>query len=250
MKKCKNPYCECEQTFPDTVQLCPFCGSALSPEGEDESPQLHTAEELPTMPASATAQPLVTAGAFGRKLLRGRLVEMDHNSLFHSSFHKWCNAVFAGEPWQLAHQSQAYTLRLEEITQDGIPGRVTDVCAFGEYLGRLSIGDELEIHCKGGKDRRIAKKILDKTTGSVVRPGLQVPALFVRVFSLILALLAIYFVSAAVNFVASGAILSWALGVIIALLGLLWKLLSAFGGNILILIGIGIVISACLPRKR
>lgn len=38
MKKCKNPYCECEQTFPDTVQLCPFCGSALSPEGEDESP--------------------------------------------------------------------------------------------------------------------------------------------------------------------------------------------------------------------
>lgn len=66
MKKCKNPYCECEQTFPDTVQLCPFCGSALSPEGEDESPpQLHTAEELPIMPASATAQPLVTAGAFG-----------------------------------------------------------------------------------------------------------------------------------------------------------------------------------------
>ena len=212
--------------------------------------KLHTAEELPIMPASATAQPLVTAGAFGRKVLRGRLVEMEHNSLFHSSFHKWCNAVFAGEPWQLAHQSQAYTLRIEEITQDGIPGRVTDVCAFGEYLGRLSIGDELEIHCKGGKDRRIAKKLLDKTTGSVVRPGLQVPALFVRVFSLILAMLAIYFVSAAVNFVASGAILSWALGVIVALLGLLWKLLSAFGGNILILIGIVIVISACLPRKR
>ena len=63
-------------------------------------------------------------------------------------------------------------------------------------------------------------------------------------------MLAIYFVSAAVNFVASGAILSWALGVIVALLGLLWKLLSAFGGNILILIGIVIVISACLPRKR
>ena len=79
---------------------------------------------------------------------------------------------------------------------------------------------------------------------------MQVPALFVRVFSLILAMLAIYFVSAAVNFVASGAILSWALGVIVALLGLLWKLLSAFGGNILILIGIVIVISACLPRKR
>ena len=246
MKQCKNPYCECEQTFSDTVQLCPFCGSALSPEGEDESPQLHTAEELPTMPASAAAQPLVTAGAFGRKVLRGRLVEMDHNSLFHSSFHKWCNAVFAGEPWQLAHQSQAYTLRIEEITQDGIPGRVTDVCAFGEYLGRLSIGDELEIHCKGGKDRRVAQKILDQTTGSVVRPGLQLPALFVRVFSLILALLA----SAAVNFVASGAILSWALGGIVALLGLLWKLLSAFGGNILILIGIVIVIRACLPRKR
>lgn len=250
MKQCKNPYCECEQTFSDAVKLCPFCGSELSPAGDEKQPRLHTAEELPTMPASAAAQPLVTAGAFGRKVLRGRLVEMDHNSLFHSSFHKWCNAVFAGEPWQLAHQSQAYTLRIEEITQDGIPGRVTDVCAFGEYLGRLSIGDELEIHCKGGKDRRIAKKILDKTTGSVVRSGLQVPALFVRVFSLILALLAIYFVSAAVNFVASDAILSWALGVIVALLGLLWKLLSAFGGNILILIGIGIVIRACLPRKR
>lgn len=251
MKQCKNPYCECEQTFSDAVKLCPFCGSELSPAGDEKQPQLHTAEELPVLSAADSAPPLVTDGVWGRKVLRGRLAEIDHNSLFYSTFHKWCSAVFFGEPWQFAHQSQTYTLRIEEITRDGVPGRVLDVCAYGcDYMGRLCIGDELEIHCTGGKNRRIAKKILDKTTGSVVRPGLQLPALFVRVFSLILALLAIYFVSAAVNFVASGAILSWALGVIVALLGLLWKLLSAFGSNILILIGIVIVIRSCLPRKR
>lgn len=253
MKQCKNPYCECEQGFPDEMQLCPFCGTELSPveDVEDEKQsQLHTAEELPTLPAAAPSPPLVTKGAFGRKVLRGRLVEMDHNSLFLSGFHKWCNAVFGGEPWQFAHQSQAYTLRIEEITQDGVPGGVLDVCAYGDYLGRFCIGDELEIHCTGGKNRRVAKKILDKTTGSVVRPGLQIPALFIRLFSLITVLLLFYIAAGAVSLVKSGAIVSLLVGAAAALLGLAWKLLAAFGSNILIIIGIVIAVRACLPHRK
>ena len=251
MKQCKNPYCECEQTFSDAVKLCPFCGSELSPAGDEKQPRLHTAEELPVLSAADSAPPLVTDGVWGRKVLRGRLAEIDHNSLFYSTFHKWCSAVFFGEPWQFAHQSQTYTLRIEEITRDGVPGRVLDVCAYGcDYMGRLCIGDELEIHCTGGKNRRIAKKILDKTTGSVVRPGLQIPALFIRLFSLTAAMLLFYIAAEAVNLVTSGTIVSFAAGAIAALLGLAWKLAVAFGGNILIIIGICIVISSCLPHRK
>ena len=250
MKQCKNPYCECEQTFPDEMQLCPFCGAELSQEDDEKQPRLHTAEELPSLQAADPAPPLMADGAWGRKVLRGRLVEMDHNSLFLSGFHKWCNAIFGGEPWQFAHQSQAYTLRIEEITQDGVPGIVLDVCAYGDYLGRFCIGDELEIHYTGGKNRRVAKKILDKTTGSVVRHGLQIPALFIRLFSLITVLLLFYIAAGAVSLVTSGAIVSLLVGAAAALLGLAWKLLAAFGSNILIIIGIVIAVRACLPHRK
>ena len=165
-------------------------------------------------------------------------------------FHKWCNAIFCGEPWQFAHQSQAYTLRLEEISPDNIPGRVIDICAFGDFLGRFSIGDELEVHCTGTKNRRIAKKIINKTTGSLVRPGLQIPALFIRLFSLIAALVVIWLAVTGIRLVTSGAIVSLVFGAVATLLGLVWQLLAAFGGSILGLIGIVIIIRSCLPRRK
>ena len=149
MKKCNNPYCECEQTFSDDTKLCPFCGSELTPVENTAHSRMHTADELLDFPASPPALPLVTAGVLGHTVVRGSVLEIDHSSLFYSGFHKWCNAIFCGEPWQFAHQSQAYTLRLEEISPDNIPGRVIDICAFGDFLGRFSIGDELEVHCTG-----------------------------------------------------------------------------------------------------
>lgn len=250
MKKCNNPYCECEQTFSDDTKLCPFCGSALTPVENTAHSRMHTADELLDFPASPPALPLVTAGVLGHTVVRGSVQEIDHSSLFYSGFHKWCNAIFCGEPWQFAHQSQAYTLRLEEISPDNIPGRVIDICAFGDFLGRFSIGDELEVHCTGTKNRRIAKKIINKTTGSLVRPGLQIPALFIRLFSLIAALVVIWLTVTGVRLITSGAIVSLVFGAIATLLGLVWQLLAAFGGSILGLIGIVIIICSCLPRRK
>lgn len=250
MKKCNNPYCECEQTFSDDTKLCPFCGSELTPVENTAHSRMHTADELLDFPASPPALPLVTAGVLGHTVVRGSVLEIDHSSLFYSGFHKWCNAIFCGEPWQFAHQSQAYTLRLEEISPDNIPGRVIDICAFGDFLGRFSIGDELEVHCTGTKNRRIAKKIINKTTGSLVRPGLQIPALFIRLFSLIAALVVIWLAVTGIRLVTSGAIVSLVFGAVATLLGLVWQLLAAFGGSILGLIGIVIIIRSCLPRRK
>ena len=83
-----------------------------------------------------------------------------------------------------------------------------------------------------------------------MRPGLQIPALFIRLFSLTAPLLLFYIVAEAVSLVTSGAIVSFAVGAIAALLGLVWKLLAAFGGNILIIIGICIAIRSCLPHRK
>lgn len=127
---------------------------------------------------------------------------------------------------------------------------ITDICAFGDFLGRFSIGDELEVHCTGTKNRRIAKKIINKTTGSLVRPGLQIPALFIRLFSLIAALVVIWLAVTGIRLVTSGAIVSLVFGAVATLLGLVWQLLAAFGGSILGLIGIVIIIRSCLPRRK
>lgn len=83
-----------------------------------------------------------------------------------------------------------------------------------------------------------------------MRPGLQIPALFIRLFSLITVLLLFYIAAGAVSLVTSGAIVSLLVGAAAALLGLAWKLLAAFGSNILIIIGIVIAVRACLPHRK
>ena len=96
----------------------------------------------------------------------------------------------------------------------------------------------------------LAKKIINKTTGSLVRPGLQIPALFIRLFSLIAALVVIWLAVTGIRLVTSGAIVSLVFGAVATLLGLVWQLLAAFGGSILGLIGIVIIIRSCLPRRK
>lgn len=86
--------------------------------------------------------------------------------------------------------------------------------------------------------------------GSLVRPGLQIPALFIRLFSLIAALVVIWLTVTGVRLITSGAIVSLVFGAVATLLGLVWQLLAAFGGNILVLIGIFIITRSCLPRRK
>lgn len=66
---------------------------------------------------------------------------------FTAGAHKLFNALVRGEPYQFAHQTLEYTVRVEPIT-DGVPSEVTDFCLYGNCLGRIQIGDEVRIRAK------------------------------------------------------------------------------------------------------
>ena len=74
--------------------------------------------------------------------------------------------------------------------------------------------------------------------------------LAIRLFSLIAALVVIWLAVTGIRLVTSGAIVSLVFGAVATLLGLVWQLLAAFGGSILGLIGIVIIIRSCLPRRK
>lgn len=110
---------------------------------------------------------------------RGRVVEIEHHEVFRSRFHKIINSVICGEPYQFAHQTAEYLVRIEEPTRNGI-GHTLDFFLYGNYIGRIYAGDEIEIIARNDGRRYIAEKVYNHSTNCRVRPGLQIPAIIIR----------------------------------------------------------------------
>lgn len=180
MKKCSNPNCASSFLFGDNKTNCPFCHGPLERcNGASHEQHRITPPNMALRNTERELSPPLAARRMGRTEYTGRITEIEHQTIFHSRFHKLMNTVVRGEPFQLAHQSAEYTIRIEPIT-DGVPSEVTDICLYGNYLGRLQVGDEVKVKVKDCGHRRVAKSIVNLTTGSVVRPGLQVSAGLVR----------------------------------------------------------------------
>ena len=181
MKRCYNPNCASDFLFGNDKVTCPFCHQRLVDIGAahtGQPPILPVDLAEPPMPTGRNNPPFASV-RMGRMTCHGRIVEIDRQELFVSKFHKLINSLFRGEPYQLAHQTIEYTIRVENIS-DAMAEEVTDFCLYGNYLGRLQVGDEVEIRAKNHRNRRVVTSLYNRTTSSRVRPGFQIPAWAVR----------------------------------------------------------------------
>lgn len=242
MKRCPNANCDSSFVFGVDKEYCPFCHSRLI-EGLSQSPprrNIISPDMVPLVePTNNQGQRnFINRSRNNRVECHGRITEIEHHELFNSKYHKLINTVFRGEPYQLAHQTVEYTIRVEDL-EDHYPAEITDFCLFGSYLGRLQVGDEVSIKAKSQGNRRVVKSIYNETVGTEVKPGLQIPAAVIRSLFATIILSIVLLMLGIVWLFKSGAIWS----------GLV-SLLSYFFPVIIIIIGLWFIIRCILPHRR
>jgi len=128
--------------------------------------------------------------------------------------------LFDGEPYQFAHQTIEYAIRVENIT-DGYSTEVKDFRLFGNYIGTLQIGDEVIIQARDRRGCNIVKSIYNLTTGNYVDAGSQISAGTARMGTFFFAAMIILLVVAAYWVITSGVLVRLAMSILYALLPLL-----------------------------
>lgn len=244
MKKCPNPTCESAFLFGNDRVTCPFCHTRLVDNVTESGFQSRTILPPDRMTIRNVRRDVETqeepfiSRHFGSMECHGRVSEIDHHELFNSKHHKLFNSLLRGEPYQFAHQTIEYTIRVESIS-DGFPAEVTDFCLYGSCLGRLQVGDEVVIRARDLRNRRIVKSIFNKTTNSIIKSGLQIPAGIIRGSLVVSAITLIALICSIVWMFDSGA----------AALGMV-AILAAIMPAIIVIIGLWIMIRSIFPRRR
>lgn len=175
MKKCLNPNCNPAIFYNDEYEYCPLCNNKLyKKEHEKEvlQPDLRHNED------SHMKVEFVQYSLTGIKCF-GRIIEIDHQELFMGTYLKLANALFRGEPYQFSHQTIQYTLRIENL-EEPFSTETMDFCLYGNYLGRFHVGDIVSIHAHNKGDRNVVTSIRNETTKTYVKPGILVPAFWIR----------------------------------------------------------------------
>lgn len=238
MKICSNPNCESSFLFGDNKTTCPFCHAPLiDNNGAAITQQLITPVDVVFDSEPEEDRPFISC-SLGSVECTGRIIEIEHQALFYSKIHKLFNTIIRGEPFQLAHQSVEYTIRVEPIV-DGIPTEVTDFCLYGNYLGRLQVGDEVHIKAKDCGHRRIARSIVNLSTGSPVKLGLQISAPVIRTALLAVLMAIVILAYLLVQLVASGAVTA-----------LFISLIAAIMPIIICIVGLGFLFRSIFPSRR
>lgn len=242
MKRCSNSDCDSSFLYGNDKVQCPFCHSRL-----ENSVSFNAVDYWEIMtPDQILAEsnqgnenhPLFLRRFSGGIECHGRIVEIDHHEVFNSKWHKIFNAIIRNEPYQFAHQIAEYTIRVESIA-DEYPTEITDFCLYGNYLGRLQVGDEVIVRAKDYRDRRVVKSIFNQTTSSVLKPGFQIPALLFKVISVLAIVVLVILMRKVVRFIISGAAVDG-----------LTVLVSALMPVIIVLFGIWIMIRSILKKHR
>ena len=242
MKRCPNPNCDSTFMYGQNKEKCPFCHSRLVDNiSFENTPTVEIITPDAVLMESETEN-MENVTFISRSLTsmecHGRIAEIDHHEVFNSKWHKLVNALIRNEPYQLAHQTVEYTIRVENIT-GGFPTGITDFCLYGSYLGRLQIGDEVIVRAKDCGDRRIVRSIYNQTTSSVVKPGFQIPAGIIRGITIAAVLLIALFICEIVWLIKSGA----------AAVGLS-VIISSMMPLIIICVGIWLMVKSIFPRRR
>ncbi len=244
MKRCPNPNCGSAIVYGNDRTACPFCHSRLldiAAEMEAPDGTILPPDSVTIRDAGKEADMRETAFILRsprRIMCHGRVTEIDHHEVFNSRYYKLFNSLLRGEPYQFAHQTIEYTIRMENISE-GVPTKMTDFCLFGSYLGRLQVGDEVIVHARDLNNRRIVKAIYNETTDTVIKPGLQIPAGVIRGVFLATAIALIIMISSIV----------WVFKAGITTVGLK-AVLVVLAQTVFIIIWICIVKRIIFPGKR
>lgn len=205
MKRCSNPNCDSVFLYGEDKVVCPFCHSELVHNNMDNAAvHLQPADRIPGMEPMRNQEVQFIHEHLGTIECHGRIAEIDHQELFNSKRLKLINTIFRGEPYQFSYQTIEYTIRVESLT-DEYPPEVRDFCLYGSYLGRMQVGDEVEIKAKNKKHHCVVKFIYNRTTDTNVKPGFQISALLIRISIAIIILILIALMCSIVWMVESGA---------------------------------------------
>jgi len=188
MKRCSNPNCDSAFLYGEDKVVCPFCHEELVCNINNIPVHLHPADRIPRIELIRNQAEQFISENYGIMECHGRIVEIDHQELFNSKWLKLVNTILRGEPYQFAHQTIEYTIRVESFT-DEYPAEVLDFCLYGNYLGRMQVGDEVEIKAKNLKHRRVVESIYNLTTNSAIKPGFQISAIIVRIVMMVITLM-------------------------------------------------------------
>ena len=161
MKRCSNPNCDSAFLYGEDKEVCPFCHSELVHNLDNAVIHLQPADRIPGLEPVRNQAAQFIHENLSTMECHGRIVEIDHQELFNSKRLKLINTIFRGEPYQFAHQTIEYTIRVESLSDD-YPPEVRDFCLYGSYLGRMQVGDEVQIKAKNLKHRRIVKSIYNR----------------------------------------------------------------------------------------
>ena len=185
MKICPNPACDHSFLYSDSKTECPFCHATLVPNGGGAGIPAGAVRNSFEREHAVQAPKFMTDG-WGRNFTcHGRVTEISHQELFYSPMHKLVNALFCGEPFQFAHQTVEYTVRVDEISDSPAP-EIADFRLFGNYMGCLQPGDEVILHARKRRTCNTASGVYNVTSGSEARPGMQIPAGLIRASAIVL----------------------------------------------------------------
>lgn len=131
-----------------------------------------------------TREPFIEKQKRNQIMCKGRVTETDHHELFYSKLHKLVNSLFRGEAYQFGHQTIEYLIRVEELS-DGYSEHTADFFLYGNYMGRIYPGDEVEITASDRRGRYVVSRIYNRNINSELTPGLQLPAWVVRLMAVV-----------------------------------------------------------------
>ena len=220
MKHCANPECDSTFIFSDSRTVCPFCHGALESNSSSQgvpatlesilmNNEIGSVQTNPSIPFARRIP--------GGYMFHGRITELENHEVFNSKWHKIFNSLVRGEPYQFAYQTSEYAMRIENIS-DGYSTETTDICLFGNYLGRIHVGDEVEVSVKDYRSRRVARLLYNHTTGSFVKPGLQISSTVVRVIAIGIIAVVTFILVGLIWLIKSGILLEGILSLIMSLL--------------------------------
>ena len=234
MKQCPN--CRGMELYDDAETNCPYCEAALIPyvrANRRSSPADRDSQEetvRPSRPADdlPEEQPAFERHVGGRVLYRGIVSSISPTSRFMSGTVKWANAVFRGQPFQLGNPVHETIIRIEEINQARLPDKMRSLVYYGE-LGELNVGDDVSITAVRKHGRMVIRTLHINDIETDVSAHGQIPAVLLRLLSLMVLVLAASLVSMVISFFTSGDI--WAVINLLAgaAFSLLAKALAALG---------------------
>ncbi len=255
MKQCVN--CSGFELYDDGVSFCPHCNAVLVPYAgkrrkgflsdsdvtishsdssfgslDNNAAKYGAGNNTPLRPNNTFysqerfQEPEFESRYGGRYNYRGRVVSISSASHYVSGFGKWFNSVFRGIPYQRDNPEYETVIRIEEISRTRMPDRMRSLVFYGE-LPELNEGDDVSISAVQRSGRLVVKNIIINDIETAFSAYGLHSATAMRLFSIIMMVIAAALVFSIISFFSSGGIFRLIGAVTDMAVGLVTKLLIA-----------------------